>query len=177
MKITISGEPGAGKSTAAKLLAQKLHYKHYSNGDFMRDMAEERKMDFFVFIKLAEKDKSIDKEIDQRQVELGQQEDNFVIDCRLGFHFIPDSIKICMDADFDERAKRIFGDRLRNEDNATLENTKENLKMRKNNELKRYVGFYNLNPFDKRHYDFCIDTTNLTPDQVVEKILAFLEKQ
>ena len=176
MKITISGEPGAGKSTAARLLAKKLNYKHYSIGDFMRDMAQERKIDFFAFIKLAEKDKSIDEEIDQRQIELGQKEDNFVIDSRLGFHFIPDSVKIFMDADFEERAKRVFGDRIRKEHNVTLENTKENLKMRKNNELKRYMGYYNLNPFDKRHYDFVIDTTNLTPEQVVEKMLAFINK-
>ena len=44
MVITISGEPGAGKSTTAKLLAKKLSCKHYSTGDFMRDMAEERKI-------------------------------------------------------------------------------------------------------------------------------------
>ena len=42
MIITISGTPGSGKSTVAKMIATKLGFKHYSTGDFMRQMAKER---------------------------------------------------------------------------------------------------------------------------------------
>ena len=42
MIITISGIAGSGKSTVAKLLAKKLNCKHYSVGDFMRQIAKEK---------------------------------------------------------------------------------------------------------------------------------------
>ena len=89
MIITISGIAGSGKSTVAKLLAKKLNYKHYSIGDFMRQIAKERKLTLLELSKQAEKDNSIDKELDKKQIELGKTKDNFVIDSRLGFHFCP----------------------------------------------------------------------------------------
>ena len=91
MKITLGGTAGSGKSTAAKLLAKKLGYKHYSMGDFQREIAEEKGISLLELGKLEEKVKSLDEEVDQRQIELGRKEDNFVIDSRLGFHFIPNS--------------------------------------------------------------------------------------
>lgn len=173
--ITISGKPGSGKSTTGKLLAKKLNYKHYSSGDFMREMAEEQHIDFMDFIKQAEEDPGIDQEIDERQIMLGKQEDDFVIDARLGFHFIPDSVKVFIDADIDKRAERIFNDKIRVEHNATLQKTKENIIKREENEKKRYLAYYNLDPFDKSNYDIIIDTTDISPQQAVEKILSFID--
>ncbi len=40
--ITICGSLGSGKSSTAKLVAQKLKYQHFSSGDFMRKIALER---------------------------------------------------------------------------------------------------------------------------------------
>ena len=94
MIITISGTPGSGKSTVAKIIARKLKLEHYSTGDFMRQLAEENKMDVLEFGKLAEKDRSIDEELDQRQINLGMEKKDFVIDGRLSWHFIPNAIKV-----------------------------------------------------------------------------------
>src|SRR3989338_8350240 len=143
MIITISGTPGSGKSTAAKLVAYKLKYKHYSTGDFMRQLAEERELSIFEFSKIAEKDRNIDEELDQRQIKLGKEEDSFVIDGRLSYHFIPTSVKVFIDADFDTRAKRRFDDRRGEEHNVTMEKTKEQLKKREESEAKRYKKYYN----------------------------------
>ena len=97
MIITVGGKAGAGKSTAAKNIAKKFGLKHYSSGDFMRQLAKERNITLLELSKLAEKDGSIDTEIDNRQIELGKKEDNFVIDGRLSAYFIPNSIKIFLD--------------------------------------------------------------------------------
>ena len=83
MIITISGVPGSGKSTVAKLVAQKLGFRHYSAGDFMRDIAEKRRMSLLELGKAAEKDRSIDHELDRRTAELGKSEDDFVMDLSL----------------------------------------------------------------------------------------------
>ena len=42
MRITISGKAGSGKSTVAKLLSEKLNLRHYSIGDLMRAIADEK---------------------------------------------------------------------------------------------------------------------------------------
>ena len=107
MIITISGEPGSGKSTVAKAIAEKLKIKHLSAGDFMRELAAERKMTILELTQKAEKDQSIDKEIDERTKKLAEQ-DNFIIDSRLAWYFIPKSLKIYLKCSADEAAKRVF---------------------------------------------------------------------
>ncbi len=61
MIITISGKAGSGKSTIAKQLAKKLGLKHYSTGDFMRQMAKDKGVSLLELSRIAEKDKSIDQ--------------------------------------------------------------------------------------------------------------------
>ena len=176
MKITISGKPGTGKSTVARELALRLKIKHYSAGDFMRQMAEEKKISLLELSVIAEKDRSIDEELDQWQIGLNQ-EDDFVIDSRLGFHFIPGSVKIFLDGNDMTRARRILKDKIRNEANVTIEQTMANMKKRENSEQKRYKEYYDLDLDDKKHYDLVIDTTHITAEQVVEKIVEFLTKR
>ena len=105
MIITISGKPGSGKSTIAKELAKKLKLKHFSIGDFMREMAKDKNISLLELSELSEEDKSIDKELDNKQIQLGKREDNFIIDSRLGFHFIPNSVKIFLEVEIKESAK------------------------------------------------------------------------
>lgn len=177
MIITIGGTGGSGKSTVAKEVAHKLKFKHYSTGQFMREIAEERKISLLELSKIAEQDRSIDEELDRWQIELGRKEDNFVIDGRLSFHFIPNAVKIFLDADFDKRAERIFHDTIRNEHNVSLESSKEKLKKREDSERKRYMAYYNLDPSEHRHYDLVVDTSKIDADKVVDKIIKFLEKK
>lgn len=175
--ISISGTAGSGKSTVGKLLAKKLGYNHYSMGDMQKEIAEEKGISLLELGKLEEKDRSIDEEVDQRQIDFGRKEDNFVIDSRLGFHFISNSIKIFLDAEIEERAKRILGDTIRKEHNVNLETTKEKMKKRVESEKKRYKEYYDLDPYDKNQYDMVIDTTDISPEDTVEKILKFIEKK
>ncbi len=130
MIITISGIAGSGKSTVAKLLAKKLNYKHYSIGDFMRELAKERGTTLLELSKEAEKDKSIDKELDKKQTELGKTKDNFVIDSRLGFHFIRNSKKIFLEVQLNEAAKRILKEKRQHEQYKDIQESIEKIKTR-----------------------------------------------
>ncbi len=174
MIITLSGTPGCGKSTVAKLVASKLNLKRYSTGDFMRDMAEQKKISIFELNQQAEQDQSIDEELDQRQIMLGRNEDNFIIDGRLSFHFIPNSKKIFLDADPNIRAERILADDIRKEHNINIDTTKENMKKREESEKKRYKEYYNLDPNNPEHYDLVIDTSNISAKEVAEKIVEHI---
>ena len=146
----------------------------------MRQMAEEQGITLLELSKLAEKDKKIDHELDARQINIGKTEDNFVIDSRLGWHFIPNSIKIFLDVTDEEAAKRIFGDkaeaRTKEKENNTYEKTLANIKERKESEKKRYREYYNLDYTDKSHYNLVIDTTKINPETVVDKIIEFVNK-
>jgi len=179
MIISISGSLGSGKSTAAKNLAKQLNYKHYSTGDFWRELAARRNLDVYEYNKLAEIDPSIDKEIDGFSGELGKKEDDFVIDSRLAWYFIPQSYKVQFEIDPYEGAKRIFlhsqqtnrGNEKRYEN---IEKTMEAIKKRDESEKQRFLSLYNADITNPNNYDLVINTTNLTPEQVVEKILDSL---
>lgn len=181
MIISISGTPGSGKSTIGKEVAKKLKLKHYSLGDFTRKLAEKHKMSVLEYMKSAEKDENIDKEIDDVQIELGNKEDNFVIDSRLGYYFIPHSIKIFLKCSAKESAKRIFSDKnslrkLSEKENITLKDTEETIKKRMETDRKRYKQYYGLDFMDEKGYDLVIDTTSIKPDEAVNKILKFVKE-
>ena len=173
MIITISGKAGSGKSTIAKLLAAKLKLKHHSTGDFMRQMAKEKRISLLELSKEAETDKTIDKELDERQIKLGVQQDNFVIDGRLSAFFIPHAAyKIYLDCSDGVRANRIMKEDREGEKGTTVKDMIKKINQRENSERKRYKAFYGFDYHDKKNYDAVIDTTNLTIQQVVDEILA-----
>jgi len=175
MRITISGKAGSGKSTVAKLLSEKLKLKHYSIGDLMRVMAIEKRLSLLEFNKLAEKDKSIDFEMDNKLKELGKTKDNFVVDGRLTAFFIPNAeVKVFLDAADKTRAHRILKDKRQQEKSKSLKESISNIKKREESERKRYKKYYGVNYLDKKLYNFVIDTTKLNPNQVVEKIIGFV---
>ncbi len=178
MRITISGKAGSGKSTVAKLLSKKLKLKHYSIGDLMRVMAIEKGITLLELNRLAEKDKSIDFELDNKLKELGKTKDNFVVDGRLTAFFIPNAeVRIFLKTDDKVRAERIMNDKRQQEKSKSLKDAISNIKKREESETKRYKKYYGVNYTDKKLYNFIIDTTKLTPTQVVEKIIKFVKSK
>lgn len=66
----------------------------------MRNLAKERNMSITELNQYSETDGGeIDRILDERQQTLGENEDNFIIDGRLAFHFIPHSCKVFLDVD------------------------------------------------------------------------------
>ncbi len=177
MKIAISGKAGSGKSTIARLLSEKLRLKHYSIGDLMRAMAVEKGMNLLELNQLAEKDKSIDIELDSRLKELGKTKGDFVVDGRLTAFFIPDAeFRVFLEADDKVRAQRILKDKREHEKSKNLEETMLSIRKREESEEKRYKKYYGISYLDKKLYNLVIDTTNLAPSQIVDYILNFISQ-
>jgi len=177
MIITISGKAGSGKSTIAKLISEKLSLKHHSIGDLMRAMALEKGISLLELNKIAEKDKSIDLELDNKLKQLGKTKDNFVIDGRLTAFFIPNAdVKVFLEADDEVRAERILNEKRKNEKTESLKETIASIKNREESEKKRYKKYYDVDYTDKKLYSLFIDTTKMNPAQVVDNVLKFVNK-
>ncbi len=118
----------------------------------------------------------IDHILDERQIKLWKTEDNFIIDGRLSFHFIPHGKKIFLTVDPREAARRIFHDESRAgvEDHSTIEHAAENIVIRRKSEDDRYQKYYGIHIYDMNLYDIVVDTTNKTPEMVFDEILSQL---
>jgi len=183
MIISLGGEMGSGKSTIAQMLADKLGWPRYYMGGLRRAAAQKRGMTLAEYNKLGERDINTDKEVDEYQRELGKKEDNFVIEGRTSWFLIPQSLKIYLEVAPEEGAKRIFGslqyENTRNEDKylATWQDVLASNEERMASDKRRYQKYYNIDVYDKNNYDFCLDTTNLTPNQVFSKVVKWVEER
>ncbi|MFC1648401.1 (d)CMP kinase [Nanoarchaeota archaeon] len=174
MKITITGTPGSGKSTLGKDLAKHLNYKFFSGGDMRRRMAQDHQMTLAEFNELGEKEDWTDKELDAYIAKYGRENDDFVVEARLGWHFIPDSVKVFLDADEKERARRMLPRNLPEENFQNLKDVISGNKKRVKSDVKRYKKYYKLDPYDKKHYDIVIDSTGKKPSEVLNEIIEAL---
>ncbi|HAQ02729.1 hypothetical protein A2467_02160 [Candidatus Nomurabacteria bacterium RIFOXYC2_FULL_36_8] len=177
--ITIAGSLGSGKSSTAKKIAEILGYEHRSTGDFFRSIAEKRGVSLVDLNKIAETDLSVDKEVDDRNIEIGKME-NIVLDSRLGFHFIPDSFKVFLDISPVIASRRILEDKKNNPNRSkeatgsfdTEEKILNSISERLNLEKNRYKELYgiddNTSPI---HYDLIVNTEKVNLEEVSKKVI------
>lgn len=177
MIISLAGLPGAGKSTVKKLLAEKLGLKSYGMGDLRGKMALERGMTIDEFNALGMTESFTDKDVDGFQEQLGKTEDDFIADGWVSWHFIPHSFKVFLSIDPRIGAERIFNARKNEKDRDdeplyhSVEETQEILTGRVTQNRARYEKWYQIDYMNMGNYDLVVDTTHLTPEQVVEQIL------
>jgi len=176
MKITISGTPASGKSSVARILAEKLGFRHYSIGDLQRELANEHGVDIVEWGKIEAEDKKFDLMIDQRQREIGKEE-HFVIDSWLSPKFIPDAFKVFVDADLEVRAMRRLHHRRKEDNHTDLSTVKKKMLERERINKERWLKYYDFDYTDRDNYDLIIDTGNLTIQQVVDRILDRIKSE
>jgi len=183
MIITISGAAGSGKSTIAQRLSEELSWPRYYIGGIRREMAKKRGMTLADYNKLGETDFSTDKELDDYQKNLGLKEDNFIIEGRTSWYFIPHSLKIYLDVSLEEGAKRIFlslqksNERNEGNDLKDLEAVKKSVIERSNSDKLRYQKYYNIDVNDVKHYDFYLDTSKFNQEEVFTSVFNFVKSR
>jgi CMP/dCMP kinase len=181
MIITFAGAIGSGKSTIAEMLSKKLNMPRYYMGNIMREIAKQRQMPFSELMELNKTDPSVDHDVDDYQMRLGKTQDNFIIEGRTSWYFIPNSLKIFLDVDEKESARRIYnGQESKTRHNETsmitsLAEMTESIKRRKQSEVERYEKYYGIDVYDYKNYDLVLDTTNLTIDDVFFKVYEFVK--
>lgn len=157
MIISLSGAHGSGKSTIAQMLAEKLGWSRYYMGGLRREAAKRRGLTLAEYNALGEKDPTTDFEVDEYQKDLGLKEDNFIIEGRTSWYFIPHSFKVYLDVQEEEGHRRIFGhlqqknDRNEDKNLASQEDVKKSLKTRLASDRKRYKQYYGIDVNDLSH--------------------------
>lgn len=177
MRIVISGTPGSGKSTAARAVARALNLPHYSMGDLQRRYAAARGITIGELMRLEESDPTIDREIDALQTKIGKTEAAFIIDGRFSAHFIPQALKVFLDASPAVRAERVWSARRADEHAANARALLAKLDERDASDDKRGRALYGISYRDPKLYDHVLDTSTLTPEAVVAQIIAWAREQ
>ena len=124
---------------------------------------------------------SIDTDVlaDNMQRELGIKGENFVIEGRLSWKFCPNSFSIYFNCDPEVAAERILKDDRSSEKNfySVEEAMEANLK-RMDSDTQRYLQKYGegYDCYNPQNFKYVIDTTNLTPEEVVENIMKAFDE-
>lgn len=170
MRITISGQPGTGKTTLCGKLSEALGLKSMVFGQVFRQLAAEKGMTLVELGALAEKDPSIDADIDAKIVETARNSPDIILESRLSAYMLTrngiPALRVYLTASPEVRFARI-GFREDKEIQRALEETAA----REASEAKRYKMYYDIDISDRSVYDLIVDTDNLTPDEVLQKIL------
>ena len=175
--ITICGSLGSGKSSTAKKVAGILGYRHFSSGDFFRQVGLELGLSVTETNIRAETDPKIDAMTDQKLRDLNNAE-KIVIDSRTAYHWIPESFKVYLDLPAEIAKERILNNLRENklrakseEAYANAEEVFQTMRKRFESEQKRYRNLYKIDNTDKSQFDLVIDTNKNNLEQVVEIII------
>lgn len=169
MKITITGMPGSGKTSVGRELAKKFGLEFLSIGDIRGKMATDRGITIEELNKIGETEDWTDKEADDYQKEYGETHDNFIVEGRLAFYFIPDSIKIFLDVDLRAAAERVFNDpRPDEKKRASVEDEMKAMSERTESDKRRYLKYYGVDINDRKQFDIVVNTTNASREEVLK---------
>ncbi len=175
MLITISGLPGSGKTTVARLVAEALGLEHVYAGDLFRRQAEAAGLSLAEYARRAESDHSIDRRLDNTMRARARQGDA-VLEGRLAA-FVADeagvrALRIFLDAPEDVRAVRIV-EREGGEAGERL----GQIQAREASDARRYREIYGVDYHDQGRYDLVITTDGRSPEEVAAEIVEHARRR
>jgi len=167
MQITVSGLPGSGTTTLSRLLSEYYELELFSSGEIFRRMAKERGMSLSEFGAMAEKNPSIDLDIDKNQKSIIHTRDNIILESRLAGQMaqgVPNVLKIWIKAPLLTRVRRI----QRREKSISFDEELEKTVEREKSEALRYKNYYGIDITDLSIYDIVIDSDKWNQYQTLD---------
>ncbi|AEH01988.1 viperin family antiviral radical SAM protein [Lacinutrix sp. 5H-3-7-4] len=171
-KITLSGFAGTGKSTVGEILKEQLNFEFISVGNYSRGFAMEKYgMTINQFQKHCVDHPELDNLIDDKFKSVCNTKSNIVVDYRLGFHFIKNAFNVLLKVSDEKASERI---RLGNRQNEAT--SPKEIKLRNDTMRMRFLKQYNVDFTNDNNYDLVINTGNLTPNEVAQKIIKHYQE-
>ena len=195
--ITISGKPGAGSSTTAKLLAKKLGLDYYSPGRVFKDIGlgiVKEQYYYPIFKGLCNKkqltipnmsaandsqavtsfwktplgkSKELHNVLDELSNKLAEK-GNVIIDGKLALKLVKKSdLRVWLTA-----SQRIRAERTSKRDGLRKEEAERMLLEREKKEREEWEKIYDFDYFQQeKQADIVINTSELSPEKIVQKII------
>ena len=153
-----------------KKIAENLQLNYYSTGKAFRELAQEYRMSLEEFTQYVEDNPQIDEKLDDKIILIAKKGD-VIIESQLSGHLLENiaDFKILLSAPLEIRVKRIA-----ERDGVLYEEALKETKLRERSELNRFKKLYQYDLENMEVYDLNIDTSNLTIEEVVQKILEFI---
>lgn len=167
-RISIAGDIGSGKSTIAKAVATRIGVEPLSTGGIQRQLAAVRGINTLELNRLAERDPSIDQEIDDYLRAL--PDGPLVVESRMAWHFVPATYRVFLYILPAAAAGRVLGASRSDESYSHMEEAIARLQERRDSEIGRFQKYYGVDISDLRNYDLVIDTTHVGIDRIVDAI-------
>lgn len=171
IRITLSGLAGSGQSTVGKQLAKELKLDFHSMGDLSRTKAREKKMSISEFQNYLNENPEEERKNDIEFSEEMNKKKEFILDYRLGFHFIKKSYNIYLSVGNKVAYNRIRGRKGRDESYFDLSRAQVLRKIKERNEAPRtrFLELYNVDFTDTSKYDLVIDTNKFSLMKLYDK--------
>ncbi|MDR1956864.1 MAG: cytidylate kinase family protein [Treponema sp.] len=171
LRIAISGKSGCGNTTVSKVVAESLGLR-FINFTF-RNLAREQGKELADILALAAEDDSWDRELDRRQVALAREEGGCVLGSRLAIWMLQEAdIKVYLKARSETRARRIM-----QREGGSLATVAAFTEERDRQDRERYRRIYGIDNDIYTFADLIIDTDNLAPSAIAERIIRQAEQQ
>lgn len=173
MIITIAGLAGTGTSSLAKNLAEILDYPFISSGNIFRQTAVSLGLSLYQLDDLAQSDSKYDLALDKKIRLYAQKHPDCVIDSRLAWYFIPQSLKIKLFTDYHTRISRVA-----NREEISFDQAAAKTQIREEAISDRYNRYYHLSNFnDDQHFDLVIDTSKRSVLEVTKIVEHYCQNK
>ncbi len=185
MKLVIifSAMASAGKSSIARMVADKYKLKFHDAGDILKFIAKDEGFkvtenedwwdteEGMRFLKKRSEDQSFDKKIDKKLIELAEEGNAVFTSWTLPWIY-GKGISVWLHASVEVRAKRLAG-----RDNIPYEEALKLIKERDEKNNKLYKSLYNIDyGNDLKPFDIIIDTDNMSKQNVLENVSKAIDK-
>ncbi len=174
-KVTISGHPGSGTTTLVSILEEEFRWKSINGGQIFRNAAKNKNLSLVDFAELCLIDDRVDKELDEELMEIIANSDGpEIVESRLAGHWASkksvDCKRVWLNVDEKVRAERV-----QKREGGDLSQVLFSIQQRAEQDYLRFQQFYQISLDDMGPYSLVINSNNLTPGEVADKVIKHLE--